>query len=168
MRKIALRADVYVEKGSNVMPTGSSIDTGRSLENGKRYSERSRRSEQRSSSRPTIDETIEVTDAEFEEVILQSELPVIVSFWSSWCSPSAAIESTLEDLAQRYAGELLVARVNTDLDRDWAIKYCVQATPTLLFVHRGSLLNEHLGAMPESILFELVEEFLNTASENPV
>ena len=115
-----------------------------------------------------IEELIEVADADFQEKVLQASLPVIVEFWAPWSSPSNSIAPILEDISDKFAGELVIARVNTDKDRDWAVRFCVQAIPTLLFVHRGSLLFEHLGAIPKPYLFELVEDFLNTARENPI
>jgi len=111
---------------------------------------------------------IEVNDAEFEEKVLQASLPVLVEFWAPWCGPGNKIAPVLEEIAEKFTGELIVAKVNTDEDRDWAITYCVQAIPTLLFLHRGKLLFEHLGAIPDPYLFELVEDFLNTARENPI
>lgn len=115
-----------------------------------------------------IEDLIEVNDEEFEEKVLQASLPVIVGFMAPWCSPGNKITPVLEEIAVKFSGELIVAKVNTDEDRDWAIKYCIQAIPTLLFLHRGKLLFEHLGAIPDPFLLELVEDFLNTARENPI
>jgi len=112
-----------------------------------------------------IDGLIAVSDTEFEEKVLQSSLPVIVDFWAPWCGPSNRSAPVLEEIAKRFAGQLIVAKVNTDEDRDLAIKYCVQGIPTLLFFHDGSLLFEHLGAIPAPYLLELVEDFLATARE---
>ncbi len=112
-----------------------------------------------------IDDLIAVSNTEFEEKVLQSSLPVIVDFWAPWCGPSNRIAPVLEEIANRFAGQLIVAKVNTDEDRDWAIKYCVQRIPTMLFLHKGSLLFEHLGAIPAPYLLELVEDFLAKARE---
>lgn len=115
-----------------------------------------------------IVEPIDVSDPEFEEKVLRLGVPVIVNFWAPWCGPCKMIAPLLEGIANEYAGKLIVARVNTDEDRDWAIEYCVQGIPTLLFLYNGSLLYENLGAPSAPDLQDLVEDFLDTAREIPL
>ncbi|HWQ03917.1 MAG TPA: thioredoxin [Longilinea sp.] len=108
-----------------------------------------------------ITEPIHVTDSAFEKTVLQSAVPVIVDFWAPWCSPCRAVAPTLEKLAKEYAGKLLVAKVNTDEQQQWAEKYNVQGIPTMLFVANGKIVHRQVGALPEKMLREVVTQFLD-------
>jgi thioredoxin 1 len=110
--------------------------------------------------RKMIDKPIHVTDAEFEERVLNSDLPVIVDFWAPWCGPCRMIAPLLEKIANDYAGQVVVAKVNTDENPQRAMDYRVQGIPTLLFVHNGQVHREQVGVVPETHLRELVEDLL--------
>lgn len=108
-----------------------------------------------------LKEPIHVTDAEFEEKVLQSELPVIVDFWAPWCGPCRMVAPILDKIANEYAGKLVVAKVNTDENPEWAGEFGVQGIPTMLFIQNGHLANVQVGAVPEPFLRELIEDFLH-------
>ena len=110
-----------------------------------------------------INEPIHVTDAEFEKSVLQSDLPVVVDFWAPWCGPCRMVAPILEKLASEYAGKLIIAKVNTDENPDWATRYGVQGIPTMLFISDGKLVHRQVGALPEGILRDVVNEFLEVA-----
>jgi len=110
-----------------------------------------------------FEEPIHVTDAAFEKTVLQSTLPVIVDFWAPWCGPCKMVAPTLEKLAREYAGKLVVAKVNTDENPEWAGRYGVQGIPTMLFVVNGKIAHRQVGALPEGILRSVVKEFMNVA-----
>ena len=95
-----------------------------------------------------INEPINVTDQAFQNTVLESSLPVIVDFWAPWCGPCRMVAPTLEKLAKEYAGELIVAKVNTDENPEWAMKYGVQGIPTMLLVYGGKIVNRQVGALP--------------------
>ncbi len=107
-----------------------------------------------------MSEPIHVNDAAFDKVVLQSDLPVIVDFWAPWCGPCRMVAPTLEKLAKEYEGKLVVAKVNTDEDQQWAIKYGVQGIPTMLFVSGGKIVHRQVGALPEKMLRDVVNQFL--------
>lgn len=113
-----------------------------------------------------IDEPIHVTDAAFEQTVLKSEVPVIVDFWAPWCSPCKVIAPTLDKLAKEYAGKLLVAKVNTDENPQWMMKYGVQGIPTMLFVSDGKVIHRQVGALPEPMLREVVNQFMSVVQNN--
>ena len=107
-----------------------------------------------------ITEPIHVTDSAFEQTVLKSAIPVIVDFWAPWCGPCRAVAPVLDKLAKEFAGKLVVAKVNTDDDQEWAGKYNVQGIPTMLFVANGKIVHRQVGALPEKMLREVVGQFL--------
>jgi thioredoxin 1 len=107
-----------------------------------------------------INEPVHVTDAAFEKTVLQSTIPVIVDFWAPWCGPCKMVAPTLDKLAQEYAGKLLIAKVNTDENPEWAQQYGVQGIPTMLFVAGGKIVHRQVGALPEPILRTIITQFM--------
>lgn len=107
-----------------------------------------------------IEEPIHVTDGNFEKSVLQSTLPVLVDFWAPWCGPCKAIAPMLEKIAKEYAGKLVVMKVNTDENSQYAMKYEVQGIPTLLFIANGKVVHRQVGAAPETILRTAIDQFL--------
>ncbi len=112
-----------------------------------------------------MSEPIHVTDAAFEKHVLQSTLPVIVDFWAPWCGPCKMIAPVLEKLAQEMGDKLVVAKVNTDENPEWAMKYGVQGIPTMLFVFGGKIVHRQVGALPEKMLREAVTQFMEVTSQ---
>jgi thioredoxin 1 len=86
---------------------------------------------------------------------------VIVDFWAPWCGPCHMVTPTLEKLAKEKAGKLLVTKVNTDENPEWANRFQVQGIPTMLFVANGKIVHRQVGALPEPMLRDVVDEFLN-------
>lgn len=107
-----------------------------------------------------ISEPIHVTDAAFEKAVMQSELPVIVDFWAPWCGPCRMVAPTLDKLAKELAGKVIIAKVNTDEDAQWAQKFSVQGIPTMLFVAKGKVVHRQVGALPEGMLRQTINQFL--------
>ncbi len=107
-----------------------------------------------------IDEPIHVSDAAFEKTVLQSALPVVVDFWAPWCGPCRMVAPVLDKLAKEYAGKMVVAKVNTDENPEWATRYGVQGIPTMLLVADGKIVHRQVGALPEGMLREVVSQFL--------
>lgn len=114
-----------------------------------------------------MNEPLHVTDAEFEKVVLQSTLPVVVDFWAPWCAPCRMVAPILDKIAKENDGKLVVAKVNTDENNQWAMKYGVQGIPTMLFISNGELVHKQVGALPEALLKNILGQFLTvTASVN--
>lgn len=111
-------------------------------------------------------EPINVTDAAFEKTVLQSPIPVIVDFWAPWCGPCRMVAPTLEKLAKEYDGKVLIAKVNTDENPEWMMKYGIQGIPTMLFVSGGKIVHRQVGALPERMLRDTVTQFLEVVSQS--
>lgn len=109
-------------------------------------------------------EPVHVTDSNFEKAVLQSSIPVIVDFWAPWCGPCRMVAPILDKLANEFDGKLLVAKVNTDENSDWAGRYGVQGIPTMLFISNGKVVHKQVGALPESLLRDAVNQFLDVVS----
>jgi thioredoxin 1 len=112
-----------------------------------------------------VNEPIHVNDANFEKAVLQSPVPVVVDFWASWCAPCRMVAPSLEKLAQEYAGRLMVAKVNTEENQEWAYKYNVQGIPTLLFIAGGQVIHEQVGALPYAAIKQIVDAFLERVNK---
>jgi thioredoxin len=113
-----------------------------------------------------MNEPINVTDEAFEKAVLQSPTPVIVDFWAPWCGPCKMVGPILEKLAKEYEGKVIVAKVNTDENQQWMEKYGIQGIPTMLFVAKGKVLHQQVGALPEPMLRSILTQFLEVASNN--
>jgi len=111
-----------------------------------------------------IEEPIHVTDASFEKSVLQSTLPVVVDFWAAWCAPCRMVAPTLEKIARENAGKLVVAKVDTDENPEWAGKFGVQGIPTMLFVSGGKVVHRQVGALPERMLRDVVSQFMEVVA----
>lgn len=112
-----------------------------------------------------IKEPVTVTDNDFEAQVLQNELPVVVDFWAPWCGPCKMVGPILDKLAEEYAGKVFIAKVNTDEEQQFAQQYGVQGIPTMIFVSDGKLVHRQVGALPEPVLRDLFEQFVDIAAQ---
>ena len=102
----------------------------------------------------------EITDQNFENEVLKSEIPVVVDFWAPWCGPCHMIAPVTEKLAQEYVGKVKFCKLNVDENHQMAVKYQVMSIPLLLFFNGGQQVDSILGAVPESMLRPKVEALL--------
>ena len=100
--------------------------------------------------------TVQITDAQFTEEVLNSDLPVVVDFWAPWCGPCKMIAPVLEDVAAEYVGKIKVVKLNVDENQETAPKYNVRGIPTLLIVKGGEVVATKVGAVSKSQLVEFV------------
>lgn len=112
-----------------------------------------------------MNEPIHVTDAAFEQTVLKSNLPVIVDFWAPWCGPCRMVAPVLDKLAKEQEGKLVIAKVNTDENNQWAMKYGVQGIPTMIFVYNGKVVHKQVGALPEVTLRQVFDQFMSVVSD---
>ncbi len=113
---------------------------------------------------PMISEPIHVTDAAFDKVVLQSTIPVIVDFWAPWCGPCKTVAPILDKLAKDYSGKIIVAKMNVDENPTVPSKYGVQNIPTMLFFANGKIIHQNIGAAPEHLIKQMIDQFLAVVS----
>ncbi|MGD9115789.1 MAG: thioredoxin [Dehalococcoidia bacterium] len=95
---------------------------------------------------------IAVTDADFEEKVLKSEVPVLVDFWAAWCRPCLMTAPVLEELAGEYAGKLTIAKLDVDQNANTAAKYGIMAIPNLIIFKDGKPVSQIVGYKPKDEL----------------
>ncbi|MER3500825.1 MAG: hypothetical protein IMHGJWDQ_001303 [Candidatus Fervidibacter sp.] len=102
-----------------------------------------------------------VSKDNFEQEVLQSDVPVLVDFWATWCVPCRMVAPIVERIAERYAGRLKVAKLDVDENQELAIRYQVMAVPTLLLFKNGQVVDRIVGAVGEQAIVQKVETLLN-------
>ena len=88
---------------------------------------------------------LEITDANFEELVLKSDKPVLVDFWAEWCGPCRMVGPVVEELSTEYAGKAVVGKVNVDNNSEISAKYGIRNIPTILFFKNGEVVEKHVG-----------------------
>lgn len=115
----------------------------------------------------TASEPVDLSDWQFDDVVINSPVPVMVDFWAPWCGPCIEIKPFLDKLALDYRGRLLIVRIDTDQNPQVATDYGVLGIPTLLFFQDGGLIHRQIGYLPEEMLRELIIQFLEVNSTQP-
>jgi thioredoxin 1 len=103
---------------------------------------------------------LEITDQDFEDEVLKSDLPVVVDFWAPWCGPCNLIAPLTEKLADEFDGKFKFCKLNVDENPKTAVRYQIMSIPLLLFFRYGQLIDSSLGALPESTIRPKVEALL--------
>lgn len=104
--------------------------------------------------------TVQVTDADFEEKVLKSADPVLVDYWAEWCGPCKMIAPVLEEIGAEYAGKLTVAKLNIDDNPTTPQRFGVRGIPTLMLFKNGEVEGTKVGAMSKSQLAAFIDTYL--------
>jgi len=104
--------------------------------------------------------TVELTDANFENEVLNSDVPALVDFWAVWCGPCKQIAPAVEALADEYSGQLKVGKMNIDDHQGVPQKYGIRSIPTLLVFKGGEVVGQIVGAVPKSKLDAEIKKHL--------
>ena len=103
---------------------------------------------------------IEFTDANFEDQVIKSDVPVLVDFWAPWCGPCKAIAPIVEEIADKYDGKVKVGKLNTDDNQEVASRYGIMSIPTLLIFDNGEVTEKIVGAQSKQAIAAKIDGVL--------
>jgi thioredoxin 1 len=101
-----------------------------------------------------------VTDENFKDQVLDSEVPVLVDFWAPWCGPCRMVAPVVDEIAEQYDGQVKVVKVNTDENPNTATQYGIRSIPTLILFKGGQRVDTVVGAVPKTTLANTIEKYL--------
>lgn len=108
----------------------------------------------------TTDKNQAVTDGDFKQEVLESEVPVLVDFWAPWCGPCRMVAPVVEEIAEQYQGKVKVVKLNTDENPQVASQYGIRSIPTLMIFKDGQRVDMVVGAVPKTTLSNTLEKYL--------
>jgi thioredoxin 1 len=97
---------------------------------------------------------IELTDANFDEVVLKSDKPVLVDFWAVWCGPCRMVGPIVEEMAKEYEGKAVIGKMDVDNNPNVSIQFGIRNIPALLFFKDGKVVDKQIGAVPKKVLVD--------------
>ena len=103
---------------------------------------------------------LEITDATFQETVLNNDKPVLVDFWAAWCGPCRMVGPIIEEISEEYDGKAVVGKVDVDANQEFAAKYGVRNIPTVLVFKDGNVVDRKVGVAPKNAYTQAIEAAL--------
>ena len=103
---------------------------------------------------------LEITDSNFDELVIKSDKPVVVDFWAEWCGPCRMIGPVIEELSKEYDGKAVIGKVNVDLNSSVSAQFNVRSIPTVLFIKNGEVVDKSVGAVAKNVLTQKLDAIL--------
>jgi thioredoxin 1 len=104
--------------------------------------------------------SVDVTDGNFKQEVLDAPVPVLADFWAEWCVPCKMVGPILEQLAEAYPDKLKIAKINVDEQGELAARYNIVSIPTIMLFHKGEVARQQVGAAPRKVLEEMIKDYL--------
>jgi thioredoxin 1 len=105
--------------------------------------------------------TLTITDHDFDSTVLQSDVPVLVDFWAEWCGPCRMMAPTIDVVATEYAGKVKVGKVDVDANGQTAMRYSIRGIPTLLLFKGGQVVEQRVGAVGKSEVQKMIDAHID-------
>ena len=103
---------------------------------------------------------VHLTQSNWEEEVLNSDIPVLVDFWAPWCGPCRMVAPVVAEIAEEYEGKVKVGKLNTDEEPEIAVRYGIMSIPTLMIFKNGEVVDQIIGAVPKEYLLEKIQQAL--------
>ena len=103
---------------------------------------------------------LEFTDANFEDLVIKSDKPVIVDFWAVWCGPCRIVGPIVQEIGEEYSDKATVGKLDVDHNPESARKYGIRNIPTILYFKGGEVVDKQVGAVPKQVLLQKLEALL--------
>ena len=104
--------------------------------------------------------TIEITDSNFQEIVIDAGKPAVVDFWAEWCGPCRMLTPIIKDLSTEFEGRVVVGKVDVDSNPGISAKYGIRNIPTVLFFKNGQVVDKQVGVVPKSALVNKIDALL--------
>ena len=108
----------------------------------------------------SVNSPVHITDQEFKNIVLDSQTPVLVDFWATWCGPCRMIAPFVEEIARDYAGRAVVAKMDTDANPMTPMQYGIMGIPTLIIFKGGKEVDRIVGAVPKAMISKKLDAVL--------
>lgn len=103
---------------------------------------------------------LEITDANYKEVMADTSKPVVIDFWATWCGPCRMVSPVIDELAKEYEGRVVIGKCNVDDNEDLTMEYGIRNIPTVLFFKNGQLVDKQVGSAPKPTYVQKIEALL--------
>ena len=103
---------------------------------------------------------IALKEADFESVVVQSDVPVLIDFWATWCGPCRMVAPIIEELSKEYDGKVVVGKCDVEECEDLAMQFGIRNIPTIIFFKDGEMVDKMVGAQPKAKIVEKIEALI--------
>ncbi len=108
------------------------------------------------------EKVLHISDDNFQKEVLESDKPVMVDFWASWCGPCLALAPIIDEIAEAYSDKIKICKLNVDENQKTAMQYGIKGIPTILFFKNGQVVEQSVGLVPKDYLEDLIKKVIES------